>query len=101
MSDHEKTSFTISGAAELLGVSRWSVRRMVKRGLITYYRYPDGGTRIERADLDAFKARCRRPAIAAAPAEPRHPTRAEARAAADQFVWKAKRLALQKLGRVR
>jgi len=85
----------LSCASACLGVSRASMTRMLKTRAIAFYSYPYGGRRIAVADLEAFKARCRKSprvshAILAAPQRLR---------AVDTEV--SKRNALKALGRNR
>jgi hypothetical protein len=80
------------------GISRWSMARLLRRGLVPYLDLPAGGVRIAVADLEAFKARCRRGAVAEIPAC-RKPTRAQLRAATGTLAFRTKRIALARLGR--
>ena len=94
------TPLTIPAAAQLLGISRASMYRLVKRGLIQHLELPVGGVRIEPAALEAFKARCRREPLAYIPTA-RRPTRADVREATDAFAARTKRDAMNIIGRMR
>jgi excisionase family DNA binding protein len=49
--------FSTEEAAGYLGVSRWTMQRMVKRGFLRHYRHPfDGRVRIFKGeDLDVMR----------------------------------------------
>lgn len=90
---------TIARAADLLGVSRYSVWRMVRRRLIPFVQYPVGGVRISTVDLETFREKCRRGAVATLPTRSHKTTRAQLRVATDALAARAKRTALARLGR--
>ncbi|MDD1677970.1 MAG: helix-turn-helix domain-containing protein [Methanomicrobiales archaeon] len=94
------TPLTIPAAAQLLGISRASMYRLVRRGLIQHLEFPVGGVRIEQTAIEAFKARCRREPLAYIPTA-RRPTRAEVREATDAFAAKTKREAVLEIRRAR
>jgi len=90
------TYLGIRAAAALLGISHYSLRRMLRRRLIEHVIYPVGGVRIAVADLEAFRARCR---VAPTVALPTIKALRERHATKDQLAWRSKNLALAKLGR--